>query len=64
MICTPVFQIELLKSPEVTSVKPLVMMNMIRIEIDPSITTKDKVKRKVMEIASRAGLIEKIVFRS
>ena len=62
--CTPVFKRELQKTPGVTNVKPLVMMNMISVEIDQNITTKDEVKKKVIEIATRAGLKRKIVFRN
>jgi copper chaperone CopZ len=62
--CTPVFKKELQKILGVVSVKPLVMMNMINVEIDPSIITKDEVKKKLLEIATRAGLKEKIVFHN
>jgi hypothetical protein len=43
-------------------VKGLVMINMFSIEIDTNITTRDEVKKKVLEIATRAGLKQKIVF--
>ena len=62
--CTPVLKRELQKTPGVMVVKALVMMNMISVEIDPNITTKDEVKNKVLEIATRAGLKQKIVFRN
>ena len=62
--CTPVFKRELRKTLGVTDVNPLVLMNMITVEIDPNITTKDEVKKKILEIATRAGLKQKIVFRN
>jgi copper chaperone CopZ len=60
--CTPLFQKQLEKVPGIREVKPIVMMNMINVEIDPHITTSDVVKKKVLEIAARAGLKEKIIF--
>ena len=62
--CTPVFKKELRKTPGVTDIKPLVMMNMTNVEIDPNIITRDEIKKKLVGIATRAGLEQKIVFRN
>jgi copper chaperone CopZ len=62
--CTPLFQKQLEKLPGIRKVKPIVMMNTISVEIDPQTTTSDVVKSKVLEIAAKAGLKEKIVFHA
>jgi copper chaperone CopZ len=62
--CTPLFQKQLEMLPGIKEVKPTVMMNMISVEIDPRITTPDVVKKKVLEIAAKAGLKEKIIFHA
>jgi len=60
--CTPYFKRELQKIPGIKEVKALVMMNMINVEIDEDITTRDEVKHEILKIAARAGLGGKIVF--
>ncbi len=62
--CTPIFKRELCKIPGVTAVKPLVMFNQIIVEVDLGATTKDEVKRKVLEIAEKAGLKQNVVFHN
>ena len=64
IVCSPIFKRELQKIRGVTDVKPLVMMNIIKVEIDPNIISKDEVKKIVFEIAARAGLKQKIIFRN
>jgi copper chaperone CopZ len=58
----PVFKRELAKLPGIKTVKPLVMMNVINVEIDPNKTTRETVKAKILEIATRAGFGGKVVF--
>ena len=60
--CTPLFKKELQKLSGIKEVKPIVMMNMINVEIDPNITTVDEVKKEILKIGARAGLEDKIVF--
>ena len=62
--CTPIFKRELQKLPGIKNVKPIVMLNMINVEIDSTITTKDEVKNQILKIAARAGLKEKLVFHN
>ena len=62
--CTPLFQKQLEKLPGIRRVRPIVMMNMINVEIDPQTTTLDAVKSEVLEIAAKACLKEKIVFHA
>jgi copper chaperone CopZ len=60
--CTPVFKRELMRLPGIKSVEPLVMLNIINVEIDPRATSVDEVKQKILEIASRAGFEGRVVF--
>lgn len=62
--CTPLFKKELQKLPGIKEVKPIVMMNMINVELDPRTTTSDEVKKEVLKVAAKAGLKEKIVFHA
>lgn len=62
--CTPIFKRELQKLPGIKNVKPIVMLNMINVEIDSKITTTEDVKNEILKIAARAGLKEKLVFHS
>jgi copper chaperone CopZ len=60
--CAPVFKRELMKFHGIKKVEPLVMLNIINVEIDPRETTIDEVKQKILEIASKAGFGGRIVF--
>lgn len=62
--CTPLFKKELQKLPGIKEVKPIVMLNMINVEIDPETTTTDEVKKEIVKIGARAGLKERIVFHA
>jgi len=62
--CTPLFQKQLEKLPGIRRVRPIVMMNTINVEIDPQMTTSDAVKKKIIEIAAKAGLKENVIFHA
>jgi copper chaperone CopZ len=53
--CTPVFKRELQKLSGIKDVKPFVMTNMIKLEIDPRTVTVDEVKKEILNIVARAG---------
>ena len=61
--CTPVFKRELVKVRGVKKVEPLVMLNIIDVDIDPEITNEDEIKRRILEIAERFGYGGKDIFR-
>jgi copper chaperone CopZ len=63
IVCTLVFKKEFQKIPGVMDVEALVMLNMINVGIDQNMISKNEVKKKILEIAKRASLKEKIVFR-
>ena len=62
--CTPLFQKQLEKLPGIREVRPIVMMNTINVEIDPQMATSDAVKKKIIEIAAKAGLKENVIFHA
>ena len=60
--CTPVFKRELQKIPGIKEVKPMVMMKMIKVELDPKATTRVEVKKEILKIATKVGFGGKVVF--
>jgi copper chaperone CopZ len=60
--CTPIFKWELEKLPGVRGVKPLVMLNRLDVELDPTVVSVDDVKERILTIAKKAGFEERVIF--
>ncbi len=62
MVCTPVFKREIEKLRGVNSVRPLVMLNKIIVEFDESLLGREELVERILEIGSKAGFKDSIVF--
>jgi len=62
VVCTPVFKREIEKLRGVNSVRPLVMLNKIIVEFDESLLGREELVERILEIGSKAGFKDSIVF--